>query len=88
MRLDRPVKATRRTPVDIGENDDANRTAGATGQVHRGPNRPGKAAALEETAARMRSQRWRTAKRGAGRTGRSPAAKAGRTSGRRAASVH
>jgi hypothetical protein len=64
MRIERPAKDLRRTPVDVGETDDAKIPAGAGGQISHGRRRPGRAAALRSAAARTRSQRWRSPKKG------------------------
>lgn len=64
MRIERPVKDLRRTPVDVGESDESNAPAGANGRIKRGPRRPGRAASLLSSGARTRSQRWRSPKKG------------------------
>lgn len=58
------MKALRRTPVDEGENDEVNRSAGASGAINHAPRRPGRAAALRSSSARTRSQSWRSPKKG------------------------
>jgi hypothetical protein len=63
MRVEQPVKDLRRTPVDIGETDQPN-PPGAGGQISRGRKRPGRAASLRSSASRVRSQRWRSPRKG------------------------
>jgi hypothetical protein len=79
MRVKRPAKAMRRTPVDEGENDEAKRPAGATGATRYGRRRPGRAASLLSSAQRTRSQRWRTPKKGVRKMRRGNLAKGSRT---------
>lgn len=87
MRVARPVKALRRTPVDVGETDDANRTEGASGQPRHSRRRPGRAASLRSSAKRTRSQRWRVPKKGSRSMRRGNLAKGSHTGKNRAAAV-
>lgn len=84
MRVDRPTKALRRTPVDQGETDDSNRPVGASGNYHRGRRRPGKAASLRSSSSRTRSQRWRVPKKGKRTMRKGNLAKGSRTARTRA----
>jgi hypothetical protein len=85
MRIERPMKALRRTPVDQGENDDANQSAGASGQATHARRRPGRAASLRSSAARTRSQRWRVPKKGKRKLRKGNLAKGSRTGRNRSA---
>ncbi len=78
MRVERPVKALRRTPVDTGEADQKD-APGASGQLLRGRRRPGRAASLRSSAARTRSQSWRSPKVGTRAKRRGNQAKGSRT---------
>jgi len=78
MRVNQPVKAMRRMPVDTGETDQTN-DAGATGTVGRGRRRPGRAASLLSSANRTRSQRWRVTKQASPSKRRGTLAKGSRT---------
>jgi hypothetical protein len=79
MRTERPVKEMRRASVNIGETDENNRVPGADGDSHGGRRRPGRAASLLSSSANLRSQRWRTPKKGKRTMRRGVLAKGSRT---------
>jgi hypothetical protein len=83
MRVKRPVKVMRRTAIDLGETDDANRVAGASGSASGERRRPGRAASLRSSASRTRSQSWRSPAKGARTMRRGNLAKGSRTGGRK-----
>ena len=85
MRTERPNKRLRQTSVAVGEIDEPNRTAGASGQKAK-RRRPGRAASLLTIAATKRSNRWRNPEKGGPDRRRGNLAKGSHTS--RALVVH
>jgi hypothetical protein len=63
MRTERPIKRLRRTSVAVGEIDEPNRVAGASGKKTT-RRRPGRAASIMTINATQRSNRWRNPEKG------------------------
>lgn len=79
LRTERPIKALRQQSVNVGETDENNRVPGAEGTPRTTRKRPGRAASLRGSAAHVRSQRWRSPKKGPRRMRRGNLAKGSRT---------